>query len=43
MVAAPFLNAGKALSSYAERLTFSLVLLGKAQFLSIEKAHFLYS
>jgi len=41
-------NARKASSSYAgkdhflnaERLTFSVVWLGKAQFLSIEKAHF---
>ena len=40
MVAAPFLNAGKALSSYAKRLSFSVFWLGKAQFLSIEKAHF---
>ena len=40
-------NARKASSSYAgkahflnaERLTFSVVWLGKAQFLSIEKAH----
>jgi len=32
--------AGKAHFLNAERLTFSVVWLGKAQFLSIEKAHF---